>query len=115
VLRTVDDYIFYCWNENPSTEILITSTDRLSENRVSRFPITVIPAGSRKISMLYSIQVSQRAISEEEYTFLKQLKQTTESIGGLFDPQPSQVPGNINRRRRACQAGFLAMRFIQPN
>jgi hypothetical protein len=45
---------------------------------------------------MYSILVKQRAISKDEFTFLEQLQKTTESVGGLFDPQPSQVPGNIH-------------------
>jgi hypothetical protein len=95
--RTPEEMIFYCWNTQPSTNILIGSTTRLSENIVSQMPIAFIPKGSQKLSMKYSILVSQRALSEEEYTFLDQLRKTTESIGGLFDPQPSQVPGNISR------------------
>lgn len=95
--RTPSEMVFYCWNTEPSTNINIGSTVRLSENIVSQQPVTYIPVGSQKLSMKYSILVTQRGISEEEYTYLDQLKKTTESVGGLFDPQPSQVPGNIRR------------------
>lgn len=95
--RTPSEMIFYCWATQPSTSIAIGSTVRLSENIVSQAPVAYIPKGSQKLSMKYSILVSQRAVSEAEYTYLEQLKKTTESIGGLFDPQPSQVPGNIHR------------------
>lgn len=95
--RTPDEMIFYCWNTRPSTNIIIGSTTRLSENIISQAPIQYLNKGSQELSMKYSILVSQRGLSEEEYTYLDQLKKTTESVGGLFDPQPSQVPGNIKR------------------
>ncbi|MEJ1240702.1 DUF4249 domain-containing protein [Chryseolinea sp. T2] len=95
--RQPDEMIFYCWNSQPSTNIIIGSTVRLSENIISQAPLAYIKKGSQKLGMKYSILVSQRGLSEEEYTYLEQLKKTTESVGGLFDPQPSQVPGNIQR------------------
>jgi hypothetical protein len=95
--RTPEEYIFYCYKTQQSKNILIGSTERLSENIVSQAPLRFIRKGSQELSMKYSILVGQRGLSEEEYTYLDQLKKTTESVGGLFDPQPSQVPGNISR------------------
>ena len=97
VSREPHEMIFYCWRTLASTSINIGSTVRLSENVISQQPLVFIPKGSQKLGMKYSILVTQRGVSEEEYTFLEQLKKTTESVGGLFDPQPSQVPGNIQR------------------
>lgn len=95
--RQFNEMIFYCWNTQPSTNIIIGSTQRLSENIISQAPVAYIPKHSQKLSMKYSILVTQRGLGEEEYTYLDQLRKTTESVGGLFDPQPSQVPGNISR------------------
>jgi len=95
--REPDEMVFYCWKTQPSTNIVIGSTERLSENIVSQQPVQYIEKASQKLSMKYSILVKQRGLSQEEYDYLDQLKKTTESIGGLFDPQPSQVPGNIQR------------------
>jgi len=93
VLR--DDNINRCWDESNSTQILIASTDRLSEDIISEFPIARVPKTSGKISRRYSILVEQRALTPEAYNFWLQLKKTTESLGGLFDPLPSQVLGNV--------------------
>ncbi|MGC3944239.1 MAG: DUF4249 domain-containing protein [Chryseolinea sp.] len=95
--RQPNEMIFYCYKTQPSTNIIIGSTVRLSENIISQAPLIVIPKGSQKLSMKYSMLITQRGLSEEEYTYLDQLRRTTESVGGLFDPQPSQVPGNIQR------------------
>ncbi|MEJ1240704.1 DUF4249 domain-containing protein [Chryseolinea sp. T2] len=95
--RTPDEMIYYCWNTKPSYDIVATSTTRLSKSVVSQFPVQYITAGSLKLQMRYSILLKQRTISEDEYEYLEQLRKTTESIGGLFDPQPTAVTGNINR------------------
>ena len=84
-----------CWISKPSSEILIGSTTRLASNRISEFPLTFIPVRSQKVSVRYSILVQQRSISQEAYEFWSQLKKSTESLGGLFDPMPSQVLGNL--------------------
>ena len=79
----------------PSTKISITSSVRLVDDVVHQFPVTFLPKGSSKISIKYSTLIKQRAVSKKEYDYLEQLQKTTESLGGLFDPQPSQVLGNI--------------------
>jgi len=96
VYRNGNESMHRCWNTAASTKILIGSTVRLAEDVVSNFPLAFIPKGSEKVGIKYSILVRQRAISKDEFNFLEQLQKTTESIGGLFDPQPSQVPGNIH-------------------
>ncbi|MGC4023430.1 MAG: DUF4249 family protein [Cyclobacteriaceae bacterium] len=39
--------------------------------------------------------VKQQALSEEAYNFWFQLQTTTQNLGGLFDPLPSQVNSNV--------------------
>lgn len=95
VYRPNDERIFYCWRTLPSTKISITTTIKLAEDVVHAFPVTFLPKGSSKISIKYSTLIKQRAISKSEFDYLVQLQKTTESLGGLFDPQPSQVLGNI--------------------
>ncbi len=84
-----------CWISKPSSEILIGSTTLLASNRISEFPLTFIPVRSQKVSVRYSILVQQRSLTKEAYEFWTQLKKSTESLGGLFDPMPSQVLGNM--------------------
>jgi hypothetical protein len=93
--RNDSELIFQCYQSNPSTKILINSSTRLAEDIVNEFPLTFIPIRSPKISVRYSVLVSQYALTKNEFEFWEQLQKTTESLGGLFDPQPSQVLGNI--------------------
>jgi hypothetical protein len=94
-LREPGEMIYYCWRNVPSTSIITGSTARLSQSIISQMPVQYIPVGSKRLQIRYSILVKQRAISEREYNYLQQLKKTTESIGGLFDPQPFAVTGNV--------------------
>ena len=84
-----------CWISKPSSEILVGSTTLLASNTIREFPLTFIPVRSQKVSVRYSILVQQRSLSKEAYEFWTQLKKSTESLGGLFDPMPSQVLGNL--------------------
>ena len=94
--RKPEEYIYTCYKTARESQILIASTLRLNSDVVSDFPITKIPAGSQKLSHRYSILVEQRALDEEAYNYWQLLEKSTENLGGLFDPLPSQVTGNIN-------------------
>lgn len=58
-------------------------------------PIVFLPSDSPKIGIRYSILVNQYAISKEAYEYYQMLEKNTENLGTLFDPQPSQLTGNI--------------------
>jgi hypothetical protein len=90
-----DSTIFICWQSDSSTEILLGSTAALSEDRVN-LPLTTIPAGSQKLTVLYSIDIVQYGWSEAGYQFLQAMKKNTETTGSVFNPLPSQLIGNIH-------------------
>jgi hypothetical protein len=87
-----------CWLTKPSSEINIASTTQLSENEIRNYPLIFIPKGSQKISRRYSIIVEQRSLTKDAYDFWNELKKTTENLGGLFDPLPSKVIGNLRSK-----------------
>ncbi|HEX4375039.1 MAG TPA: DUF4249 family protein, partial [Puia sp.] len=58
--------------------------------------LTTVPTGSEKINNEYSILVNQYAITSDEFNYLQTTKNYTEELGGLFDPQPSQLTSNIH-------------------
>jgi len=87
---------FTCWRTLPSQKILIGSSEKLSQDIIYNFPLTFIPKGSQKAIIKYSILVKQKALTREAYDYWLNLQKTTENLGGLFDPQPGQVTGNIH-------------------
>ncbi len=96
IRRPADQQIFECWTSSNQTSILVNSTAGLAQDVVSEFPINSINNGSVLLSVGYSILVRQYAITEQAYQYWQNLKQNTELTGGLFQPQPSSVAGNLH-------------------
>lgn len=96
VARPPSESIFTCWKTNQSTGILVGSTKHLEQSIVSRFPITFVPQGDIRIRVCYSLLVEQQALTEDAYEYWLNLEKSTEHLGGLFDPLPSEVSGNIH-------------------
>jgi hypothetical protein len=95
--RPVPESIFTCWRTDRSTLISIGTSAGLKDDMIHRHVITQIPKGSPKLSVRYSVFVRQRALSVLEYTFLNELKKTTENLGGIFGTTPFPVIGNMRR------------------
>jgi len=89
------DDIYHCWSTALSSEILIATSAKLSEDVISNFPFYLITKPSEKYLIRYSILVKQNVLTSDAYFYWQQLQKNTEKIGTLFDPQPSQVLSNI--------------------
>ena len=87
--------IFTCWKNEASTNILISSTTKLSSDVVDDFQLALIPNRSEKLGVRYSILVKQYAIGKEAYDYLTLMKRNSEQLGSLFDNQPTDIIGNI--------------------
>jgi hypothetical protein len=86
---------FDCWRSVNSTEILLGSSVALSQDVISKAPVTIVPQNSQKITIRYSILVKQYALTEDAYQYFSILKKNTENLGSIFDAQPTQLTGNI--------------------
>jgi hypothetical protein len=95
IYRPQANQIYQCWHADSSTNILVNSTAKLAADVVYRQPLVLIPTGSQQLSILYSIFVRQYALTQDGYNFLSLMQSNTESLGTIFDPQPSQLKGNI--------------------
>ena len=89
------EQIELCWPTRKSTKITLGSSINLSQDVIKDVPITEVTALSGKLARKYSILVTQYGLSQEEFEYWTAIAKTNESTGGLFDPQPSQVTGNI--------------------
>ncbi len=96
VVFPIEENLYHCWLSENSNEILVGSTVQLSADVIREFRLLSIPVPSLRLSQRYSMLVKQRAISKEAFEFYSQLKKSTESLGGLFDPMPAQVLGNLH-------------------
>jgi Domain of unknown function (DUF4249) len=89
------DQTYSCWSSNSSGSIIIANTTALTEDVISYQPVQLVLKPSVKASFKYSILVRQIGLTEDAYNFWNILRKNTELTGTLFDPQPSQLPGNI--------------------
>jgi len=95
ILLPQNERTYVCWRTLTSQNILIGSTERLNEDVIYKQPLALIPKNSQKLIIKYSILVKQRSLSREAYDYWLNLQKTTENLGGLFDPQPGSVRGNV--------------------
>lgn len=90
------EQIYACWQSDNSTNIFLGSSAKLSSDVISQMPIAYIPPQDKKISVLYSILVQQFALDINGYNYWLAMKNNTESVGSIFDPQPNETVGNIH-------------------
>lgn len=84
------------WKYDSSKNILIGSSASLASDIIFRAPVNFIESGDEKLSQRYSILIRQYAMDKEGYAFYDLMKKNTESLGTIFDAQPSEVNGNIH-------------------
>ncbi|HEX8377054.1 MAG TPA: DUF4249 family protein [Pedobacter sp.] len=55
------------------------------------------------------MKVKQYGITKEGFNFLAKMKENTEQVGGIFDPQPTELKGNIFCMTNPCEKviGFM--------
>jgi len=90
------DNITRCWRTDPVASIVLGSTEGLTENSISGFPVLQLEKGDRRLWHDYSLLVSQIPLDKAAYEYWTQLAKVSQSLGGLFDPIPFPVRGNIH-------------------
>ena len=121
VTRT--EQVFQCWRSNYSSSILLGSSAKLSHDVIEQAPLVYIEEHSQKLSVLYSILVKQYALDINAYNYWEAMRNNTEKVGSIFDPQPNQTVGNIHCTTDASEivvgyigaGGTLEKRFYIKN
>lgn len=99
------DYFPYAkgWVHRQSKDILINTTANYNNNQLKDKTLYSIGNQDLRISHLYSTFVVQRKMTKGEYEYYECKKRFTNDMGGLFTPQPSELPTNLrcndNRKR----------------
>jgi hypothetical protein len=94
--RKPSDQVYQCWGNDTSSTIVLASSAALSSDVIANTPVVSVASTSEKLGNKYSIIVREYGLTGDAYTFWKNLKASSESLGGIFDPQPSQINGNIH-------------------
>jgi hypothetical protein len=87
---------YRCWKHLNSSTIFIGTSSQLQSDVIVEAPLLHIPKNSEKLGVRYSILVKQYILPKEGYEFFQLMKKNTESLGSIFDPQPSELRGNIH-------------------
>ncbi|RYZ50239.1 MAG: DUF4249 domain-containing protein [Sphingobacteriales bacterium] len=85
---------FTCYQGSRSTSIEILSTAKIARD-TTHYRLLTVPRRDWRISVLYSVEATQTAISKEGFEYLSKMKRNTEQSGSIFDAQPSELRGNI--------------------
>jgi hypothetical protein len=96
IARDANSHVYVCWHDRLSTELVLANSAALSQDIIYQNPLAFVERGSEKISVKYSILVKQFALTKEAYEYWESLKKSTQLTGGLFDPLPSQLIGNMH-------------------
>jgi hypothetical protein len=86
---------YFCYDSAPSTEIMIFSTERQTDDRFVDLEFRPIPRDDLRISYRYHIDVYLEPLSEDAYRYWETVKANSEYNGNLFAPNPSELIGNI--------------------
>ena len=85
-----------CFRSARSTEVLIATTANLAQDVVDSQRIHSIAYRTEPLTTRYSIEVTQYALTKGSFEYWQLLKKNSSQLGTIFDPQPSQVTGNIH-------------------
>ena len=95
VPRPANEQVYRCWQSGSSTSIIISNSTKLASDVIYEQPVKYIPPSDVQTSVLYSILVREYALTADGYNFLSLMQQNTESLGSIFDVQPSTTVSNI--------------------
>jgi len=93
--REPDEFVHACYMSQHSSSIYLGTSEDLSNDAIHHFPLAFVPALSDKMTDGYSILVRQIVMTEQSYSYWKQLKESSEKLGDLFGPMPSELRGNL--------------------
>lgn len=102
-----------CWERASAPALITESTLQLQVNAIS-LKLISFPLHSVRLDRKYSVLVTQNALSQEVYNYLQLMKKNSTSLGTFFDPQPSELYGNI-RSTNSSEPVIGYMGVYQPS
>lgn len=91
------------WRHSGTDKILLGTTEANVEHRVMGKTLQTIENTDRRLCHLYSIRVQQRNLTRKEYEYYQVRSKLNYEMGGLFSPQPSELPTNITCSDPSCK------------
>jgi hypothetical protein len=87
---------YSCWSTGNSNSILLGTSITLASDVISQALIASFAQNDPKMDVRYSTLVRQYPLDLEAYNYWLTVQKNSQSLGGLFDLQPSQITGNFH-------------------
>lgn len=88
--------IHQCWTTSASPNIVVANSVGLTKDVISLQPLHFIPFNDERLTIRYSILVSQYALTQDAYNYWQLVQNNSQNLGTLFDLMPSQLVSNIS-------------------
>ena len=96
-------HYYTCWRTEQASSVRQGSTAQLSQDVLTDFAILNYSDKAERFAIRYSALVSQYAETAEEYNYYELLRKNTEAVGGVNDPLPVPLTGNVHRLDNATE------------
>ncbi len=96
VISPFNEDVKECYRENSFDNLILANSASSSNGELREIPIRFSAASDFDVTTTYSIEITQRAVSAEAYSYYRKIKLFNESNGSLFDKQQGIVVGNIS-------------------
>jgi hypothetical protein len=107
--------IYTCWRTERPSQIKQASTAQLSQDALTNERVLLLSGRTERLQIRYSVLVSQYAETAQEFAYYELLRKNTEAVGGVNDPLPSQLTGNVHRLDNAAEPvlGYVGAHTVQ--
>jgi hypothetical protein len=85
-----------CWSTSLSGNIVVGTSITLSQDVISHIQVASYAQNDPKMDIGNSILVRQYPLTLDAYNYWLTVQKNSQSLGGLFDLQPSQITGNLH-------------------
>lgn len=115
VLATDENKTNLCYRDQLSSDLILETSSRFEDQFVFRQSIAQIPTGDERLTVRYSILISQKALDKNASEFWEVMRKNTDDLGSIFSPLPSNIGGNIKNDQNpdAPVVGFVSLGTVK--
>jgi hypothetical protein len=85
-----------CWSTVPSQNISLGTSIALSQDVISHVQVASFLQNDPTFDIGSSFLIRQYPLTEQGYAYWLSVQKNSQTLGGLFDLQPSQIQGNLH-------------------
>ncbi|WP_192346091.1 DUF4249 domain-containing protein [Algoriphagus sp. Y33] len=115
VIRKPEERTDLCYRGSVSADLILETSSRFEDQFVFRQSIKQILQDDERLSVRYSILISQKALDSKASEFWEILRKNTDDIGSIFSPLPSNIGGNIKNDQNpdAPVVGYVSLGTVK--